>query len=210
VIENDGVNVVAFRKREWCRDGVMRRGSCYDPRTAAMTTVHHGAVIDGSNDRAIDDADIELNAHDFSWRIRPSTTSAAPPPLDLREALRHEIGHVLGFTHICEPAGRSRSGLPSCAELPTTERMSVMLPGADSVLGPPPGDRRLTSTDVNALCSVYPAPRSTPHTFGCTVVRPEAGTSGSAWLSLAFATTLLMLLRDRRRKLPKVRRVSAS
>jgi hypothetical protein len=206
VVENDGVNVVAFRKRQWCRDGVMRRGSCYDARAAAMTTVHHGAVINGSKDMAIDDADIELNAHDFGWRIDAPTTTTASTTLDLREALRHEIGHVLGFTHVCEPVARSRIALPSCAELPTTERMSVMLPGADSVLGPPPGDRRLTTADVAALCSVYAAPKNTTHRFGCAVVRPDAATSGSAWLSLAFVTTLLMLVRGQRRKLSKVRR----
>jgi hypothetical protein len=40
VVGDDAVNVVVFRQRTWCKDGADRPGSCYDPRRAAVTTLH--------------------------------------------------------------------------------------------------------------------------------------------------------------------------
>jgi hypothetical protein len=100
-VEDDGINVVAFRRRAWCKDGVDRPGNCYDARRAAVTTLHFGG--DAQRERIVG-ADIELNAVNFGWQPLDSA-DANTASSDLSWTLAHELGHVLGFGHPCAAPG---------------------------------------------------------------------------------------------------------
>lgn len=199
-VENDGVNIVAFRSRAWCRDGFRSRGACYDPRTAAMTTVHPGAALEDSS-RAIDDADIELNAVGFDWSPWSiASNQGSEAAMDLREVLRHELGHVAGFRHVCEQTSRAPRGAPACEALTGDALHSVMLPGADTGVSSTPTGRRLTQDDVERLCAVYPAQVPSKPVLGCTVAPRKHASSTPIGLVLALAATLYRLGRREPRR----------
>ena len=81
--------------------------------------------------------------------------------LDLQSAVTHELGHVLGFDHVCD-ALPGKSGL-RCSEASKAVRRSVMFPGATLMLTDDLSlsiRRRLTQDDIRAICEVYPSPRN--------------------------------------------------
>ena len=93
------------------------------------------------------DADIIFNARDnyFADLTDSGPTCAAERvegrfgPYDIRSILVHEIGHLLGFEHV---------GDPEATMFPTTQPCET-------------GKATLSSDELNAVCSVYPAGQGT-------------------------------------------------
>jgi hypothetical protein len=212
-VADDGINVIAFRRTTWCRDGLKRDGACYSHADAARTTLHF-AVDRGAE--AIAGADIELNAVDFRFRL-PGASAAVDagadsrPGVDLERVLVHELGHVLGFEHPCRSGGSSRAladdrGRPigPCVEGDPT-LATVMFAGWQPV---GPARQLLAPEDLRALCAVYPRPdarASVGRHVGCATAVRTPDSRGLPWLSaLAFVWC------SRRRGAQRFRKISPS
>jgi hypothetical protein len=86
----------------------------------------------------------------------------------LNLALRHEIGHLLGLAHVCDPnpAGsttqRNDRGIPvaRCGASPEAVQLALMAPGADVAMPRSTQTAFVGPDEVSALCRIYPAPRS--------------------------------------------------
>jgi hypothetical protein len=147
----DGSNTIVFQTKRWCRAGVDRAGNCYDRRAASYTTLHFARTPASARETEIEEADIELNAVDHGWDERSGA--------DLTWYLAHEIGHLLGFAHICRRASESRPvGAASSHDAPVC---SNPLPAA--IMAPLPrksGSSRRIALDSDSrlgVCAVYPA-----------------------------------------------------
>lgn len=110
----------------------------------------------------ISEADIHLNARDFTFADGASDTS-----VDLRALLTHELGHVLGIGHSADPRATMSAGLPAGIAARSLER-----------------------DDVDAVCALYPATDAAAHgcasgcptgytCIGFTCERGEPGTTGA-------------------------------
>lgn len=75
------------------------------------------------------EADIHLNARDFAFVL-----GKAPPAVDLRALLTHELGHVLGIGHSDDARATMHAGLPAGIAA-----------------------RSLEADDVSAVCALYAA-----------------------------------------------------
>ena len=158
----DGINSVVFHSRRFCRRGIDRPGHCYDPRMAAITSLH----VD--DDRHVVEADVELNAVAFDFRPSLEKQSETRIPMDLTSTLVHELGHVLGFTHTCTIRGNAIENdihgqpLPTCDAAPRRVLRSVMVPAVDIPGGPISASRAVSSlsrVDRRTLCRTYPRSR---------------------------------------------------
>lgn len=95
-------------------------------------------VTDAERGPAIAGATIFLNG-EVDWAIHPTSDGGAH---DLRAVLVHELGHVLGLAHICEPPGLE------CGPDDLQMTMSPTYFGA--------AQASLGADDVAALCFLYP------------------------------------------------------
>lgn len=145
---NDGMNVVAFRRDTWCP----RPPNCYDPSALALTTVSArtstGEIID---------ADIEINAVNFSWA---DVTVNAPTGTeqDLQNAVTHETGHLIGLDHTCylsgaPPNDQNGNPIPNCASAPPDVVETTMFPSANAL---DTNKRTLAPDDQLGVCGSYP------------------------------------------------------
>lgn len=153
----DGKNSIVFQTRHWCRGGADRTGNCYDRRRAAYTTVHFGTASAHLAEAPIEEADIELNGVSFAWN------GQAHGP-DLAWVLTHEIGHVLGFDHVCTPQ-RSRSMMRdhSGQRVPPCNRqlLAATMAPAPGSHGPPLAAFGAIDIDAaRSICDIYPSARS--------------------------------------------------
>lgn len=91
--------------------------------------------FDGENGR-IQDADVEINTATYDFDIlEESRAGEADAPIDLKNSLTHEAGHLLGLAH--------------------TDVESATMYGMAS-----PGEikkRELHRDDIDGLCAIYPA-----------------------------------------------------
>lgn len=125
----DGVNSVSWFFGDWQAAG-------YPADRPAFTAVTYEQAS-ASAPWTITEFDIVLNGRDYTW-------SAAG--LDLPSVIGHEMGHALGFLHVCEPT----AGLPCGAG------------DADSALFPTYGDFvALSDDDVAGVCDLYPGCETT-------------------------------------------------
>lgn len=185
--EADGVNVVAFRRRAWCKDGVDRPGNCYDARRAAVTTLHFEG---GSGAERIAEADVEVNAVNFHWG---RATGSGP---QLSPALAHELGHVLGFGHPCAATGERPNAfvgpdgntLVPCKVANRDEVLrTLMSPSAE------PGSlATLSPDDLRGVCDVYGTaggatdpPHKTPSGCGCMLASLREQQEQAGWFIVA-------------------------
>lgn len=150
----DGRSTLRFRTDDWCpsADGGQ---PCYDPEAMAITTLFVHA------DGFIRDADIEVNATNFTWADLVSDPDPTASKQDLRNTLTHELGHLIGLDHPCYlPTGQPRpvddqgQPVPDCDAAPAEVRESTLYPSSDT------GDlskRTLSDDDRRAVCDIYPA-----------------------------------------------------
>jgi MYXO-CTERM domain-containing protein len=156
VAANDGVNRISFRRQRWCRDEADPASKCYDPSIVAVTTVT--AAMDG----AILDADIEVNAVNFTWA---DLTVAGSKGQDLQSTLTHEFGHLLGLDHNCYAGVGKRNvdnlgkAIPDCALANNVQRQAIMFP---TTLETNPIRRNLSGDEGTAICQVYPTKGAVP------------------------------------------------
>lgn len=113
-------------------------GRGFAPDAAATTEVRY--LEGGDEDLRIVEADIFLNAEGFDFSLEPTGRQRS-----LLTTILHEMGHVLGLLHPCEPAGEG--GAPVCTE---SHQQSVLFP-----LETTAGSSELSDDDALGLCHLY-------------------------------------------------------
>ena len=206
---NDGHNNVVFRTETWCK--LNAKNDCdpsvaYDAAALALTSVS-ASTTSG----IIRDADIEVNAHHFSWTdlvMHPDLRGAGQSFHDLQNAVTHEMGHVIGLDHTCylqppAPIDDMGNPIPDCASASPDVLATTMFPSAN------PGDidkRDLAPDDQRAVCEIYPAaqdPKSCspagtdPGGCSCAVGAHGGAVGLGSFMLLAAA---LLAVRARRRR----------
>jgi hypothetical protein len=159
-------NRLIFRQNQWCSDPLPKDGSCYDPTALALTSVYQD-----TNTGEILDADVEVNATDYTWGdylANPEETGAQ----DFRGAITHEFGHVIGLSHTCfTPGGTFADGKPiprpldnngnpvpdcSASNLPAVITQATMFASVSAVSPSTEVElRSLSPDDVQAACDIY-------------------------------------------------------
>lgn len=127
----DGNVTVQWISHDWVVLG-------FDPSAAASTDIlyERGA----GNQWRITDADIFLNAEWFDWSVDGIKGEAR----DVQAVITHEVGHVLGLLHPCEPGGLD--GAPECGP-----EFSALTMYPDYFLD----QRTLESDDEAGACFLY-------------------------------------------------------
>jgi len=204
----DGQNSLIFDETSWC--SANDTSPCdYDPAALAITTV----LARGSG--AIVDADIEVNAKNFTWAdvdLLPSSGHGMDVQ-DLQNALTHEMGHLIGLDHPCYLAGATTQAratdnlgnpVPECADAPPAVMESTMYPSAV------PGDtskRTLAADDQLAVTQIYPSSLATSIPPMCAKPTPlanrdsgcaVAGDDRGAGAALTFVVAAMMVAARRR------------
>ena len=161
----DGHNRIIMRVGAWCRDPVALT-QCHDPSAIALTTVFTRSHPGASDDGQILEADIEVNAVDFSWAIIPdglTSVRAYTDKYDLASALTHETGHFIGLAHSCLLPGDDAlvddqgNPAPECSNVPASESAQVLADTMYPTLNPADvSARTLTDDDKQAACEIYP------------------------------------------------------
>jgi|GEM_PF-957266 len=131
----DGLNTVQWVRSRWASFG-------FPTDAAAMTDVQYEQQQTGR--WAIVEADLYLNAEDFSWALGPSDN---PDTEDLESVLLHESGHIIGLLHPCEQSPGTDA--PVCGLVPPLDE-SVMYPAYRG------GATKPGSDDVAGTCYLYP------------------------------------------------------
>jgi hypothetical protein len=197
----DGKNIIKFRTDRWCHpNDAQNNNVCYEPANAAITTVFHLDHPGESDDGYILDADVELNAINFTFAILnadgtiPAGVTARPGTtiVDMENTLTHELGHLLGLDHTCKDAATpanevDETGMPPppCNAIPPAERTKIV----DAVMYnfTMTGDvtkRTLKQDDLNGACAIYPSTNK----YKCVRVNPSSYTHGGCALAGRSAT----------------------
>lgn len=130
---NDGVNTIEWIAAGWRGLGLPADG-------AASTDVHYARNAAG--EWGIVEADIYVNAENFTWTIGASAEGAR----DVESVLAHELGHAIGLLHPCELDGAD--GAPLCSAN-AGYRSSLMYPVTSS------GNVELSPDDSEGVCYLY-------------------------------------------------------
>lgn len=135
---------------EWIANGWALRG--FPVGVAATTDIRLQRTDMGA--WSIVEADIYVNADEFEWDIL-----GGAGPVSVGPALVHELGHLLGLLHPCEPdAGLAA---PICGgDQDASFRLSVLYPDHQENEG------RLAADDVEGFCDLYPTPMCAGTTCG--------------------------------------------
>lgn len=205
-LARDGVNTIAARTA-WPYDHVALA------QTSLFYVKSSGEILE---------ADLEVNAEDFTWA--DVTVDTGRGLQDLQNALTHELGHFIGLDHPCylsdvvtDETDNLGQPVPNCNAVPFNSpiREATMFPSAD------PGDvskRTLSGDDDLAVCDIYPAglptaganATGTDKASGCTcALSAGAAPSGlgdrerAPWF--AFGLGGVLMHRRRRRRRPDCR-----
>lgn len=151
---HDRVNNVTFRRGRWCREPRDPSEPCYDASALAITT-----VTAQERDGVILDADIEVNAVNFTWDDIVARGSRGAQ--DIQNTLTHEFGHFIGLDHNCygggdQPRPRDHDGqpVPDCTTAPPEVKRATMYA---AVIRGDTTRRMLSEDDLRAVCDIYPA-----------------------------------------------------
>jgi MYXO-CTERM domain-containing protein len=131
----DGVNTI-----QWIKSGWVERGL---PRDAAGATDVQYERASGGEWRIVE-ADVYLNAELFRWL--PAGEGPEPDYRSVLSVLTHEMGHVLGLMHPCEPGGSG--GAPDCSS--HSEMQGVTMYPLYSV-----AQSELSEDDTAGVCFLY-------------------------------------------------------
>jgi hypothetical protein len=210
-------NRLIFRQGQWCSDPLPKDGSCYDASALALTS-----VFQNTDTGEILDADLEVNATDFTW----GDYAAHPEQINIQDfqgTITHEFGHVIGLQHTCfTPGGTFADGtliprpldnngnpVPDCgpnnppAITQATMYVSVARSSAEADL------RSLSPDDVHAACDIYPfatnfecvAPSGSGSTGGGCSYSGPTGRDSVAGVLAILALGLAFRRRRRERRL---------
>jgi hypothetical protein len=205
VVRNDGTNTVLVTEEGWT----------HKLAAIALTTVFLRNLPGQPEDGEILDADIEINSNNYTWADIPDDATSLRDYLndeDLRNALTHEMGHLLGLWHNChaddeEALPDDQGNLsPNCRNVTGDMMSATMFPSTEFAAT---DKRTLSDDELRAVCEIY------PYTYqlvgaGCSVTsrfiaasgteksrsRPTTGLLGGAALGLLTA----VVLRRRRRR----------
>lgn len=192
-------NIIKFRDSSWCRpasgDDPAR---CHPQSAAGITTATY--VDDSSSDRdgAIVDADIELNAVDFSIALGGVTLGTESCLSELKNTLTHEIGHLLGLEHTCLAQGdppridAKGNAVPSCNQA-MQQNINVVLE-ATMFNYQNCGERAkesLEADDIAAVCGIY---QSVDDPGTCEPVGESGGCCNTGGAAQPVGSALLGLL----------------
>lgn len=190
-VREDGLNLVAFRRGDWCHNERCGPTSTFPTRAMAMTT----AYPEGASGSRVREGDIEINA--VSFRFSQGERGGDGPgswTVPLQAVLVHEIGHVLGLEDVCH-AGHGRFTAKG-GECSAAEREQAMY--APALL------MRPTALDARALCALRPReeapvaggarPAESRQTERCGCQAPGVE-PGILWLSAVAAVWSLWWLR---------------
>ncbi len=153
----DGINSIAVLTKAWCSSDP-HEVKCYNPNALALTKVRSRG-----EDGTIIEADIELNAVYYRWRLPDGRVSSGHPSTevrDLQELFTHELGHVLGLSDSCSVSGEvsmhdATSVIPDCRKLQPSQRSSMFPVNEVSAKSMP----ALGHDERRFLCEVYPKMR---------------------------------------------------
>lgn len=183
-------NVVIFVESGWISD----------PGIVGVTTNSYN-VRTG----VIADSDIEMNGERFRFVVADASCLVRSGAMDLRNALTHEVGHLLGLDHPPNTEANAESTMFAAAPPCETKKQT------------------LAEDDINAVCTIYPIGMPNNQCFppppsammkvadggsgGCRDVdfgardRASTGAFGGAWAVIA-GVVLLMRRAPRNRRVP--------
>jgi hypothetical protein len=186
---------------------------CHEDSQVAVTTVFSRSRPGALDDGQILEADVEINDVLYEWAVIPEGDFSGRDyanAYDLRGALTHEMGHVLGLAHDCvlpgDPAQFDDSGnlSPDCTALPAEEAKALLAATMYPIMKPADTQWRLLSSDeTRAACSLY-ARETLPMEGWCSVgaSRDEAPSPGGLMGTAALFAAALV---TRSRRASKVR-----
>ena len=131
----DGRNTIALVSSDWSARG-------FPSGRGATTDVQLRRYADGRVE--IVEADIYLNVANYQF----VSGNPSAGQLDLQAVITHEVMHLLGFLHVCEPDGDA--GAPLCSASASQFMSSAVYP---DYLGL--SSRMLSADDAAGLCALY-------------------------------------------------------
>jgi hypothetical protein len=191
----DHINLIKFRDSGWS----------HSINAAALTTVTYIKSDTRSDDGAIVDADIEINAVNFTVTL-DSRPTAVPSNAVLQNTLTHELGHLQGLEHPCrvgnDPERVDNLGNPVPTCFGSSDPPSI----ADLTMYnfQDPGETKkesLEADDINGICTVYPTakdPGACERVGSATAAGCCSASRGPDVSLLLAGTTVLIMLRRRK------------
>jgi len=185
----DGLSTVHVRTDRWCRPASATEPElCYAPEASAVTRL---VFVDDPNDPEdgkILEADMELNAVNFTLLVPGQTAPAGAIAVDLQSVVTHEAGHVLGLAHDCgtgaEPWPMDHAGnlVPACDSGEPSVTAATMFfqinPGEVSA-------RTVEAGDTTGACIlVRDLVCERRIEAGCSATRRD----GSLWMMIGYVT----------------------
>lgn len=207
-VGRDNENVIKFRDVSWCRPATKDDPArCHPESAAGITTATYVDDAESSRDGAIVDADIELNAVNFSVSVDGQTLGTQSCLSDLGNTLTHELGHLLGLEHTClapgDPTDRvddKGAPVPSCnAATPTIQETTMF----NYQMCGETKKATIEADDIAAVCGIYPSSKDPGSCApvggdpGCCSTRSDS--RGSLLLSMLVGLALLTPFWRRRR-----------
>ena len=158
--------------------------SVVGPEVLSLTTVTYGVTT-----ATIIDADIEMNGAWFEF-----TTEDDVVAYDIRSAVVHEAGHLLGLDHSDDPTAVMNS-------FHLEGSLKKRTPSADDLDGvaahyPVANDPGTCNTELEG--DYFPSPKAAPGSAGCSSAGPGGGAPWAVPLA-ALALIILLLRRYSRR-----------